>query len=489
MTSILRHSTGFFALILLTLCGCTGVYDRIADCPAEGDPQLVRISAQIIPSHTPLRADGDVQVDPDGKNKPFEPQIIAAETYENRIDHVMLYVYRRGELVKTIFYHDPNLTVNLSNVAGMDVKTFGRSSNQLTFELELPMGTYRFILLANDPAVIKEAKTGNIRNPKKIYVGTTPFERGFLSSSKLASAGKDYTTDAPRLIPMVGQAMLTIPKGVDGSTTDVTPAIDIERVMARVDFYLTTAKEDGSAFLKPEMESYTSDTRDHSAGRLTKGLFVDLFDHELRAATYEVLPHEGEYTATGKGMQPDARLFSDRTPSDFTDLFKDITTYRSKVGTLYSETLDPSDTYKGDAGTNGGFKFAKVVDKQAVVNAGSATVKYSLYIPPMDIAGAEEKDMPYILIGVNPTGEAVTATNADKAMNYFRLPITTLLPDNGGESFTIRRNTIYQIHARMEGKRLILDDGIKVYPWRRYDQTLEIDPDENEGEKLPEWNN
>lgn len=483
MTSILRHSTGFLALILLTLCGCTGVYDRIADCPAEGDPQLVRISAQIIPSHTPLRADGDVQVDPDGKNKPFEPQIIAAETYENRIDHVMLYVYRRGELVKTIFYHDPNLTVNLSNVAGMDVKTFGRSSNQLTFELELPMGTYRFILLANDPAVIKEAKTGNIRNPKKIYVGATPFERGFLSSSKLASAGKDYTTDAPRLIPMVGQAMLTIPKGVDGSTTDVTPTIDIERVMARVDFYLTTAKEDGSAFLKPEMESYTSDTREPNAGRLTKGLFVDLFDHELRAATYEVLPHEGEYTATGKGMQPDARLFSDRTPSDFTDLFKDITTYRSKVGTLYSETLDPSDTYKGDAGTNGGFKFAKVVDKQAVVTAGSATVKYSLYIPPMDIVGAEEKDMPYILIGVNPTGEAVTDA---KAMNYFRLPITTLLPDNGGESFTIRRNTIYQIHARMEGKRLILDDGIKVYPWREVKDILEVNPDDEGVDPL--WN-
>lgn len=486
MTSILRHSTGFLALILLTLCGCTGVYDRIADCPAEGDPQLVRISAQIIPSHTPLRADGDVQVDPDGKNKPFEPQIIAAETYENRIDHVMLYVYRRGELVKTIFYHDPNLTVNLSNVAGMDVKTFGRSSNQLTFELELPMGTYRFILLANDPAVIKEAKAGNIRNPKKIYVGTTPFERGFLSSSKLASAGKDYTTDAPRLIPMVGQAMLTIPKGVDGSTTDVTPTIDIERVMARVDFYLTTAKKDDSAFLKPEMESYTSDTREPNAGRLTKGLFVDLFDHELRAATYEVLPHEGEYTATGKGMQPDARLFSDRTPSDYTNLFKDITTYRSQVGTLYSETLDPSDTYKGDAGTNGGFKFAKVVDKQAVVNAGSATVKYSLYIPPMDIAGAEEKDMPYILIGVNPTGVAVTAGNVAEVMNYFRLPITTLLPDNGGESFTIRRNTIYQIHARMEGKRLILDDGIKVYPWREVKDILEVNPDDEGVDPL--WN-
>lgn len=486
MTSILRHSTGFFALILLTLCGCTGVYDRIADCPAEGDPQLVRISAQIIPSHTPLRADGDVQVDPDGKNKPFEPMIIPAETYENRIDHVMLYVYRRDELVKTIFYHDPNLTVNLSNVAGMDVKTFGRSSNQLTFELELPMGTYRFILLANDPAVIKEAKTGNIRNPKKIYVGTTPFERGFLSSSKLASAGKDYTTDAPRLIPMVGQAMLTIPKGADGSTTDVTPTIDIERVMARVDFYLTTAKEDGSAFLKPEMESYTSDTRDHSAGRLTKGLFVDLFDRELRAATYEVLPHEGEYTATGKGMQPDARLFSDRTPSDFTDLFKDITTYRSKVGTLYSETLDPADTYKGDAGTNGGFKFAKVVDKLPAITVGSATVKYSLYLPPMDIAGAEEKDMPYILIGVNPSGEAVTAGNAAEAMNYFRLPITTLLPDNG-ESFTVRRNTIYQIHARMEGNRIILDHGIKVYPWRRVDQNITIDPDAD-GETPPDWN-
>lgn len=117
---------------------------------------------------------------------------------------------------------------------------------------------------------------------------------------------------------------------------------------------------------------------------------------------------------------------------------------------------------------------------------------YFLYIPPMFIDGLKKEDMPYILIGINPTGEVIpedAPVRADQ-MTYFRLPITTLVSAAGGgieEKFEVRRNTTYSIYAAFRGGRLILDDGIKVYPWRRVDQELPIDPDAD-GDTLPDWN-
>ena len=101
----------------------------------------------------------------------------------------------------------------------------------------------------------------------------------------------------------------------------------------------------------------------------------------------------------------------------------------------------------------------------------------------MFIDGLKKEDMPYILIGINPTGEDIPedAPVAADQMTYFRLPITTLVSAAGGgieEKFEVRRNTVYSIYAAFRGGRLILDDGIKVLPWKVENETIEVDIDD-----------
>lgn len=98
----------------------------------------------------------------------------------------------------------------------------------------------------------------------------------------------------------------------------------------------------------------------------------------------------------------------------------------------------------------------------------------------MFIDGLKKEDMPYILIGINTTGETIPEGAPVRAeqMTYFHLPITTLVSAAGGgieEKFEIRRNTTYSIYAAFRGGRLILEDGIKVLPWKPETETIEVD--------------
>ena len=101
----------------------------------------------------------------------------------------------------------------------------------------------------------------------------------------------------------------------------------------------------------------------------------------------------------------------------------------------------------------------------------------------MCIDGLKKEDMPYILIGINTTGKDIPedAPAAAEQMTYFRLPITTLVSTAGGgieEKFEVRRNTTYSIYAAFRGGRLILNDGIKVLPWKVENETIEVDIDD-----------
>ena len=284
---------------------------------------------------------------------------------------------------------------------------------------------------------------------------------------------------------MTGQAMLTIPKGNDdGTPKTVTPSIDLERVFARVELILTTANKDKTEYLSPEIANYRIDNRDYvdgsTTGRLTKGSLVDLVDTDWRAGTLEMLPTRGEYTATGRDMPEDSRLYSDRTATDYLQYFRDAATYRAQVTTPYAENLDSADYFLDQNGTS----FPKMYHRRSQTAIPKRTLKfYYLYIPPMFIDGLKKEDMPYILIGINTTGKVIPADAPARAdqMTYFRLPITTLVSAAGGgieEKYEVRRNTVYSIYAAFRGGRLILDDGIKVYPWRDKKYDLEVNPDD-----------
>ena len=506
MKNSMRHTTRLLllSLLVLSLAGChQSVVPTAEEQQADGCERPVRITARILPSDAPLRAnDGEVKDDPDDDpDTPFDPEVgdPIRNSDEARVDHVMLYVYDKDKLIRTIFYRKPRVAGMPEATGELDVKDFGTEAGGIfTFDLTLSPGRYRFVLLVNDPKSYEEAKNGRIRDPQKIYLSQMTDERGMLNSQMLYRVNRDNATSLygkgshPRIIPMTGQAMLTIPKGNDdGTPKTVTPSIDLERVFARVELILTTANKEKTEYLSPEIAKYIIDNRDYvdgsTTGRLTKGRFVDLVDTDWRAGTLEMLPSRGEYTATGKDMPEDSRLYSDRTATDYQQYFRDGATYRTQVTTPYAENLDEKNVLHNGSG------FSMMYHQHSESRFGKTTLPlYYLYIPPMFIDGLKKEDMPYILIGINTTGTPIPADAPVRAeqMTYFRLPITTLVSAAGGgieEKFEIRRNTTYSIYAAFRGGRLILNDGIKVYPWRRVDQELPIDPDAD-GETLPDWN-
>ena len=497
MKNSMRHTTRLLllSLLVLSLAGChQSVVPTAEEQQADGCERPVRITARILPSDAPLRAnDGEVKDDPDDDpDTPFDPEIVdpIRQSDEARVDHVMLYVYDKDKLIRTIFYRKPRVAGMPEATGELDVKDFGTETGGIfTFDLMLSPGRYRFVLLVNDPKSYEEAKNGRIRDPQKIYLSQMTDERGMLNSQMLYRANSDNGTSLygkgshPRIIPMTGQAMLTIPKGNDdGTPKTVTPSIDLERVFARVELILTTANKEKTEYLSPEIANYKVDSRDYvdgtTSGRLTKGKFVDLVDTDWRAGTLEMLPSRGEYTATGRDMPEDSRLYSDRTTTDYQHYFRDGATYRTQVTTPYAESLDNKDVIPD------GFGFSKMYHQRSQSRYGKAIAKlYYLYIPPMFIDGLKKEDMPYILIGINTTGTPIPADAPVRAeqMTYFRLPITTLVSAAGGgieEKFEIRRNTTYSIYAAFRGGRLILNDGIKVYPWRDKKYDLEVNPDD-----------
>ena len=490
MKNSMRYTTRLLLLSLLVL-GLAGCHQNVI--PADGERmdgcgRMVRITAKILPSDAPLRALGEVQDDPDDDpDTPFNPE--AVDPYKNRryfdedrIDHVMLYVYDKDELIKTVFYYDQKITAGMPTAFdGLEVKPFGTETGGIfTFDLTLSPGRYRFVLLVNDPQCYNEAKNGRIRDPKKIYLDQMTEERGFLSSEVLMSSRKNYGGTHPRVIPMTGQAMLTIPKGNDdGTPKTVTPSIDLERIMARIEIILTTANKEKTEYLSPEIANYKVDNRAYvdgtTTGRLTKGALVDFVDRDWRAGTLEILPTKGEYTATGRGMSEESRLYSDRTAEDYLHYFRDADTYRTTVTTRYAENMDKQNAFTS---------LPKMYHQRSNSRWSKFTLDlYYLYIPPMFIDGLKKEDMPYILIGVNTKGETIpdNAPVAAEQMTYFRLPITTLVSAAGGgieEKFEVRRNTTYRIYAAFRGGRLILDDGIKVLPWKVENETIEVDVDD-----------
>lgn len=508
MKNSMRHTTRLLllSLLVLSLAGChQSVVPSAEEQQGDGCERPVRITARILPDGAPLRAtDGEVKDDIDDEpDTPFVPEVNDPVNGldESRIDHVMLYVYDKDKLIRTIFYNNPKITAGMPTSAGeLEVKPFGTETDGIfTFDLMLSPGRYRFVLLVNDPKSYEEAMKGKIRDPQKIYLSQMTDERKMLNSVMLHSKNTTNATYKyksgvhPRLIPMTGQAMLTIPKGNDdGTPKTVTPSIDLERVFAKVEFILTTANKEETEYLSPEIAKYKIDYRDYvdgsTKGRLTKGRFVDLVDTDWRAGTLEMLPSRGEYTATGRDMPEESRLYSDRTATDYQQYFHDAVTYRTQVTTPYAENLDAKNVFPISGGG-----FDKVYHKRSKSQYSKWTLNwYYLYIPPMFIDGLTKDDMPYILIGINTTGKDIPADAPAEAeqMTYFHLPITTLVSAAGGgieEKFEVRRNTTYSIYAAFRGGRLILGDGIYVYPWRRVDQEIPIDPDAD-GDTLPDWN-
>lgn len=75
----------------------------------------------------------------------------------------------------------------------------------------------------------------------------------------------------------------------------------------------------------------------------------------------------------------------------------------------------------------------------------------------------------------------------DNNIEHFRFILENKDTSKTNDRYAIRRNTIYRVNLVWEGKQVyrIDDDGVKVLPWKRVNQTLEVNPDD-EGMPTPD---
>ena len=297
-------------------------------------------------------------------------------------------------------------------------------------------------------------------------------------------------------MPMVGQQLINVRRLKEGEQEPmvVSPAINIERVYARVALTITTAKDASKAeYINDLVEYAQPDPRDYApnptaANRKTLGSFLDLVDKKERQACYIVLPLKDEWTASiGSEVPYHWRRYG--KPASW---MESIDSYRAMVKEPYRIDFDPLKMYwNGSVPANGIKKVYQEMPKY--VNSEDSELKDNyFYILPMSIKGAEEEDMPYIHLALS----FLEHPDQDgKDVYHYRIPLYTLEKgkkegDPNEKVFTIRRNTNYVIHLRLlgDGLEIILEDGIKVLPWKVVKQDIPIDPDEpGNADPLPLW--
>lgn len=412
------------------------------------------------------------------------------------MDYVMLYVYKDGARVRVILFHDPDMPDGClpEPFDGLEVKTFGRDGGKLTFDLDLMPGEYHFVLLCNDFPSLAEARKGKIRNPQEDYPFNLAREAGGTPVLATGDFGGEWDesdlASIPVLMPMTGQQKITVPRA-GAQRVELAPAIPLERVLARVALFLTTAKDDKEEeYAHPALDRVRY-PHDLVYGDRYKSLFA-YYDKSCRYDTYVALPVRGEYSATTRDLSDTEALYSKDLPDALTHLDK----YREKtakmMGTFCPRVVDYLSirAWNDITGFHKFFYLGKVWRKQALdfieIDEETELADYHLYIPPLYLKEATEKDMPYIRIAVCFSGDYDPSkeTQEGEGWFYYRIPLYTVLP-GGSKEYSVRRNTYYRIYARLlaNSMEITFGDGILVRPFKVVHQVLKIDPADPSMEK------
>lgn len=497
MSKIYKHIfhtlVAVVSMLLITACARGGMW---GDLHCE-EPEMIRIVAEIAPyqSRLPesLRAtDGKKGQVTEGEGSAFQQNVREELEIERRVDFAMLYIYKGEERVKAIFYHDAQLTEGMPEpFDGLEVKSFGIEGKSLTFDTELLPGDYNFLLLVNDQPSIEAARKGQLRDPKEVATASALTAK-MLGGERKKVAG---VWQEPYLMPMVGQQYLSVRRLKEGESEPmvVMPAINLERVYARVAFTLTSAKDNTcTMYVNDLVENAQVDPRPYAvsptiANRKTLGAFLDLVDVKGRQECYVALPLRDEWTASiGSELPNNWRHYGNPAP-----WMESIATYKATLTETIRWDLDPENSF-WEGTLSGTYNIKKIFQQMATYKDGDSTPAYYLYIPPMFIKDAGEEDMPYIHLALSFL--AHPGANG-KDVYHYRIPLYTLEKgkkdgDPNVKRFTIRRNTNYVIHARLrgDGLEITLEDGVKVLPWKVVKQDIPINPDDpGNADPLPDW--
>ena len=398
---------------------------------------------------------------------------------EKAIRDIFLFVVPEfgSEASQVIYYYrpgHPQITEENGKLSGSNVpakKFVSNDAGEAVMELELKPGRYTFITVANSQTLRKAAQglTGTVTledlmslsAPNRTFVAH-PGQLSKYTGEK--GEAEQRSADNPQDFPILGQQVITVPSEVP--TEPLTPVIDMERIFARVDLTLTTIDKEGGDYLQSyEDKSGTKTLRRPSDYRL-KGMRILAAPKDGSSCPYPILPCAGEYTALEGVM----RTLNYEYPK--MDKDKALTANGWEDGSNPSESQAWQKVINN--GTTGGLR--KLWRTQLFYTSvwnDTDTNPYHLYLPSLYLGVPKEGDWVHPKVHIELTFQRLS----DQKDFIYRIPLHN---EKGAEDYySIRRNTIYHIDLTFYGDELqVQQSGVLVYPWKRVDQTLEINPDE-----------
>ena len=473
--------SALFAASLLVLGAC---HSSLVPTQEEIDtacPRTVRIMAAVegyAGTHAGTRAIVD---NTSTATDTFEKLTRDAEGGEKAIRDIFLFVIPEfgSEASQVIYYYrpgHPQIKAEGGKLSGsqVDAKQFvSNEAGEAVMELELKPGRYTFITVANSQTLRKAAKSSttgkvtledlkSLTAPNRTFVA----HPGQLSkyTGEKGEADQSIATD-PQDFPILGQQVITVPS--EAPTKPLEPVIDMERIFARVDLTLTTAKD-------KELTDYLQSHKGKSGTETLRRPF----DYRLKgmrilatnAATgtsysYPILPSAGEYTA----LKEVVRSVGYTSPTILAD--KGITSNGWEDGSNLSESQAWQKVINN--GTKGGLLmlWQKPLFYTSVWNDTDEN-PYHLYLPSLYLGQVGETEA-----GASSVRIELTFRRLSDSKDYvYRIPLHN--ETGASDYYSIRRNTIYDIDLTFYGDELVVyESGIKVLPWKVEEETMEVDVD------------
>ena len=464
MTRLLPNRVVLLAFILTLAGGLTACHQSIA--PSEEElvgtcEQAVRITAEVspfggAPAGTRANVDGKVyneQIDD------WQPRFKPGTGGEVRISRLFLIVTKRDspKIERLIYYTDPAYNGKLSGI-NIEAKYLTIDSAQpgiVSMELSLLPGDYTFYLIANSKALenrVKDYTESDVETLTDLQKVVSPNTSFVAEESQTGSYEYDF--------PIIGMGELSVPATMEpGKQVELSPEIPMERLFARVDLSLTTAKDKGlTDYLSEDSEGKEYRPSDYKLHKL------NVLAHDITRWNkywYPLLPVPGEYTSLPAGL-PRASNFkapsislstpanpngmedgSNRTESQAWQQFVN-TEDKGGLGILWHTPLLYTSVYKGTG------------DKA-----------FHLYLPAIYLGDKTKEDNSVRLElqfkKLDGSGEILT----------YRIPIHN---EKGAKDYySIRRNTIYDIDLTFYGRKLVVYEGDISYiveTWTNQDVDL-----------------
>lgn len=445
-------------------------------------PRTVRIMAAVegyAGTHTGTRAVVD---NTSTATDTFEKLTRDAEGGEKAIRDIFLFVIPEfgSESSKVIYYYrpgHPQIKAEGGKLSGsqVDAKQFvSNEAGEAVMELELKPGRYTFITVANSQTLRKAAKSSttgkvtledlkSLTAPNRTFVA----HPGQLSkyTGEKGEADQSIATD-PQDFPILGQQVITVPS--ETPTKPLEPVIDMARNFARVDLTLTTAKDkDLTDYLQSHKDKSGTETLRRPSDYRLKGMRILATTAASGTSySYPILPSAGEYTA----LEEVVRSVGYTSPTILAD--KGITSNGWEDGSNLSESQAWQNVINN--GTKGGLRklwhtplFYTKVWNDTDENP------YHLYLPSLYLGQVGETEA-----GASSVRIELTFRRLSDSKDYvYRIPLHN--ETGASDYYSIRRNTIYDIDLTFYGDELqVQQSGVLVYPWKRVDQTFEVNPDD-----------